>query len=57
MDRKTKIWDYLVETGIATEKELQLVTCINGYNEETLNDVLYARTAYRSMEQIQESEG
>jgi len=29
---------------------------INGYNEETLNDVLYARTAYRSIEQLEECE-
>jgi len=53
---KDKIWDYIVETGIATDEELKLVTCINGYNEETLNDVIYARTGYRSMEQLQEEE-
>ena len=52
-----KIWDYIIENGIATEEELQLVTCINGYNEEALNDVIYARTAYHSVEQIEECEG
>jgi hypothetical protein len=58
MDKKlSKIWDYIINQGIATEEELQLVTCINGYNEETLNDVIYARTAYHSMEQIEECEG
>ena len=51
-----KLWDYIVETGIATEEELKLVTCINGYNEDTLNSVIYARTGYRSMEQIEECE-
>ena len=51
------IWDYLVDYEIATEKELQLITCINGYNEESLNAVLYARTGYRSIEQIKELEG
>ena len=51
-----RIWDYLVETETATEKELQLVTNINGYNEDTLNSVIYARTGYRSLEQLQEEE-
>jgi len=37
-------YDYLVENEIATEKEINLVTCINGYKEETLDDILYVRT-------------
>jgi len=52
MDKKAIIWNYLIDYGIATEGELQLVTCINGYNENTLNDVIYARTGYRSIEQL-----
>ena len=51
-----KIRDYIINTGIATDKELKLVTHINGYNEETLNAVIYARTGYHSMEQIEECE-
>ena len=47
------MWDYLTESGIATEEELQLVTCINGYNEETMLDILYARTGYRNFEQLE----
>lgn len=47
-----KIWDYLVESEIATEEELDLITCINGYSVETLNDVIYARTGYRSLDQL-----
>ena len=49
-------WDYLVDTGIATEKELQLITNINGYNMESLNDVIYVKTGYRTAEQLQEEE-
>ena len=49
-------WDYLVDKGIATEQELILVTSINGYNMESLNDVIYARTAYRTAEQLQEED-
>jgi signal-transduction protein with cAMP-binding, CBS, and nucleotidyltransferase domain len=45
-----QMWEWLVDEGIATEEELQLVTDINGYSIETLNDVLYARTGYRDQE-------
>lgn len=48
------IWDYLVENGIASSETLKVVTAINGYNVETLNDVLYATTGYRSLSQIEE---
>jgi hypothetical protein len=47
------LWRNLVDYSIATEEELQLVTKINGYSENSLNDVLYVRTAYRSWEQYQ----
>ena len=41
MDIST-IWDIIVhEYGIATEEELSLVTAIDGYNEDTLNNVIY----------------
>lgn len=55
-DKISTIWDYLAENLIATEEELQLITSINGFSEDTLNDVIYARTGYRSFEQLQESE-
>ena len=55
-EEKTNAWDYLTGNGIATEDELQLITSINGYNIETLNSVLYVRTGYRSIEQIEECE-
>ena len=47
------MWDYLTEAGIATEEELRLVTAINGYNEETLCDVLFVRTGCRSFDQLE----
>ena len=49
-----EFFDFLVEYGIATEEEVRLVTSINGYNEETLNDILYVRTGKRSVEQFLE---
>ena len=49
-----KMWDYLIDEGIATEEELQLITYINGYNIEALNAVLYVRTGYNDIEQLTE---
>lgn len=49
-----EIWDEIINNGIATEEELQLVTGINGYNEESLNDVIYVRTGYHDLEQLKE---
>lgn len=46
-----RLWNMLVGYEIATDEELMLVTSINGYNEETLNDVLYVRTGYHNIEQ------
>lgn len=48
------IWNSIIEYGIATDEELQLVTCINGYSEESLNDVIYVRTGYHDIEQFLE---
>ncbi len=36
---------------IAPESLLNCITAINGYNMETINDVLYYFTGYRSLEQ------
>ena len=49
-------WDRLVDADYFTDKELELVTYINGYTIETLNDCIYARYGYRSLEQMEESE-
>lgn len=35
--------EFLIENGIATEEEIKLVTCINGWNEESLDDIYYVR--------------
>ena len=56
MDNLSKIWDKIIEYGIATEEELQLVTSINGYNIEALNDIIDVRTGYHSIEQYEECE-
>lgn len=47
----SKLWDNILAYGIATEEELQLITSINGYNETTLNDVVYVRTGYHTIDE------
>lgn len=47
------VWEALVNMEVATEEELQLVTSINGYSLDTLNDVIYVRTGYHNIEQLE----
>lgn len=51
-----KIVDYVIENDIATQEEVNLVTGINGYSEETVNDIIFYRTGYQDIEQYLESE-
>lgn len=52
MDLLNELWTFIVDRGIATDDELSLITDINGYNIDALNDVIYSRTGYRSMSQL-----
>jgi hypothetical protein len=57
MDTRVKVlWDNLLDGGYFTDMELQLVTNINGYSVETLNDCIYARYGYRNWKQLKEGE-
>lgn len=47
-------WSYLIEHGIVSEETLQVVTDINGYSIETLEDVLYATTGERDFDDLEE---
>jgi hypothetical protein len=47
-------WDKLVDMDLFTDRELELITNINGYTMETLNDAIYSRYGYRSLEQLTE---
>ena len=46
-----EMWSALVDMGV-TEQTLDIITDINGYNEETLCDVLYAYAGYRDFDQL-----
>lgn len=46
-------WNTLINMGVS-EQTLDIVTSINGYSLETLEDVLYAYAGYRSFEQLED---
>jgi hypothetical protein len=48
-----EMWDRLTELGVS-EQTLNVVTDINGYNEQSMLDILYSITGYRSFEQLDE---
>ena len=53
-----KKYDTVVEYSVATEAELNLVKYIISDSwTEIIDDVIYARTGYRSFEQWAEEEG
>lgn len=55
-DPRDEVFDFLVENGIATKDEVQLVTSINGYNGKSLSDIIYVRTGYHNIEQLHDCE-
>ena len=51
------MYDQLVDMGIATAEEINLAYNVAGGNWiSVLNKILYARTGYRSIEQMLEEE-
>ena len=50
---REEAWEFLIDNGIATNEEILLVTCINGYTTEALRSILYARTGYRDFDQYE----
>lgn len=45
-------WDYLIESGIASEQTLQVATTLEGYTLETLEAVLFILTGERSFDEL-----
>ena len=48
---ESMLWKFIIDNNIATEKEVALVTGINGWKEETMTDIVFYRTGLRSYEQ------
>lgn len=52
------MYDQLVEQGIATPEEINLVFNVHGGDwTSVLNAILYVRTGYRSLQQMIDAEG
>ena len=49
-------YDFIIINRITTKEAIDLVICINGWKLETFNNILYAKTGYRSLEQYKECE-
>ena len=54
-EKLDELWDRLIGLGVS-EQTLQIVTSINGYQEDTLTNILYAHTGYRTFDQLEETE-
>lgn len=51
--KKTEdLWDWLIDNGVS-EDTLDIITLIDGYSLDTLENVLYVTTGYRSLDQIE----
>lgn len=50
MEYIDRLYQSIIDYNIATENELNLIITINGYNETTLNDIIYVRTGYHSID-------
>lgn len=48
--------NYLINNLSINEDTIDCITNINGYNEDTLNDILYYYTNYRDLKQYLEYE-
>lgn len=49
-----RMYEILLDYCIATEDEINLVTKINGWNEQSMLDILYVRTGYTDFTQFVE---
>ena len=47
----SEMWEILLELGVS-EQTLQVVTDINGYNEQAMKDILYSVTGYNDFDQL-----
>lgn len=55
-DEISQIEEFIIQNQIASEEAVRLVTDISGRSLNILNDVLFVKTGYRSIQQIYESE-
>ncbi len=44
-----RYYNYLVDSNVVSDEALMLITNINGYNDDVLDDVLYYLTGYHNI--------
>ena len=49
-----KMYDTILELELCTVEELELVTSINGFNEQAMNDLVYVPAGYQTLDQYVE---
>lgn len=49
-----QINDFIIENELATQESIDLCGCVAGYNEDTLNGIIYAKTGFHDVEQLYE---
>lgn len=47
------LWDFIVDNNIATEDEVRLVSDINGWNEETMTDIILCQDRTPQLRAVQ----
>ena len=52
----SELYNTLIDGEFFTHEELDLITSINGYSVDTLNDCIYARYGYRDYDQMKGEE-
>ena len=56
MRKVNELYEKLIDGEYFTASELDLITCINGYSIDTLNDCIYARYGFRDYDQMKGGE-
>lgn len=51
---KEQAWETLNEQFNVSDETLRIITDINGYKLETMEDVLFSVSGYRSFEQLED---
>jgi hypothetical protein len=50
-EQLNEMYDTILELELCTVEELELVTSINGFNEQAINDIVYVREGYNTLDQ------
>jgi hypothetical protein len=53
-EQLNNMYDTILELELCTVEELELVTSINGFNEQSMNDIVYVREGYNTLDQYVE---